>query len=245
MNYHYVFQIQYITLLFSPPWPHSLIICLTFPLFLPISFTQIGTSASRWARSDGPSRPVSRWSFAAPLRPRTSLSVSSQCRGSSAAHRWPWWALVPCLSWDPITLPVRRLVKWPYVKRAPTCTCSSCSTYALKMLGNTSAEWQSGRRHPQETSSTAARGLAMSRLQSSHLVSNCLFCLYLIYLIFSCHLLEELWIFHNNSVILIIPARKVMLCSCPSFFFFLFLLLPVSPRWPITDSHTASIVSSW
>lgn len=143
--------------------------------FSPMSFTQIGTSASRWARSDGPSRPVSRWSFAAPSRLRMSQSVSSRCRGSSAAHRWPWWALVPCQCWAPIMLPARRLVKWRYVKRAPMCICSSCSTYSLMMLGSTSAAWRSGRRRPRETSLTAARGLGMSRSQSSLWVSNRLF----------------------------------------------------------------------
>lgn len=111
----------------------NLVVLICFP------FVQTGISASRWARSDGPSRPVSRWSFAAPLRRRMSPSVSSRCRGSSAAHRWPWWAPVPCLLWAPIMSPGRPPVKWLCAKRASTCTCSSCSTCALKMPGSISA----------------------------------------------------------------------------------------------------------
>lgn len=136
------------------------------------SFFQIGTSASRWARSDGPSRPVSRWSCAAPSTPRTFRSVSSRCRGSSAAHRWPWWTPVPCLSWDRTTWRARPPATWPSVRTAPTCTCSSCSTCGPKTPASTSAGWRSARRRPRGTSLTAARGHATSRSPCSHSVSQ-------------------------------------------------------------------------
>lgn len=137
-----------------------------------VSLTQIETSASRWARIDGPSRPVSRWSFAAPSRLRMCQSVFSRCRGSSAARRWPWWAPVPCQSWAPIMPPERQPDTWRCVKRAPTCICSNCNTSSPETPGNISVAWPRERRRPRETSLTAAKGRAMSRSASSHLVSN-------------------------------------------------------------------------
>lgn len=133
---------------------------------------QIETSASRWARSDGPSRPVSRWSFAAPSRLRMCQRGFFRCRGSSAARRWPWWAPVPCQSWAPIMSPERQPDTWRCVKRAPTCTCSNCSISTPKMLESISAAWRRERKPRRETSLTAARGRAMSRSPSNHSVSN-------------------------------------------------------------------------
>lgn len=137
-----------------------------------VSLCQIETSASRWARTDGPSRPVSRWSCAAPSRLRMCQSGFSRCRGSSAARRWPWWAPVPCHYWALNMSPERQPDTWRCVKRAPTCICSNCSISNPKMPGNTSVVWPRERRRPLETLLTAARGRAMSRSASSHSVSN-------------------------------------------------------------------------